>query len=50
MEDIFFAMRKLLSTDGPVSHEGNHWNYSGAWMGTPFPKVPGIWALGGGPS
>lgn len=49
MEDIFAIVRKLLSTDGLISHEGNHWNYSGAWIGAHFPKVPEIWALGGGP-
>jgi phthiodiolone/phenolphthiodiolone dimycocerosates ketoreductase len=49
MEDIFVIIRKLLASDGLVSHEGKYWNYSGAWIGAHFPKVPEIWALGGGP-
>jgi phthiodiolone/phenolphthiodiolone dimycocerosates ketoreductase len=49
MEDIFRIVRKLLCTDGLISHEGNHWTYSDAWIGAHFPKVPELWALGGGP-
>jgi phthiodiolone/phenolphthiodiolone dimycocerosates ketoreductase len=49
MEDIFQIVRKLLSTDGLVSHQGNHWSYENAWIGAHFPKVPELWALGGGP-
>jgi phthiodiolone/phenolphthiodiolone dimycocerosates ketoreductase len=49
MEDIFQIVRKLISTDGLVSHEGNHWNYQDAWIGAHFPKLPELWALGGGP-
>ncbi|MHB8694202.1 MAG: LLM class flavin-dependent oxidoreductase [Solirubrobacteraceae bacterium] len=49
MEDIFQIVRKLLSNDGLVSHEGNHWVYKDAWIGTHFPKLPELWALGGGP-
>jgi phthiodiolone/phenolphthiodiolone dimycocerosates ketoreductase len=49
MEDIFQIARKLLSTDGLVSHEGKHWTYRDAWIGTHFPKLPELWALGGGP-
>jgi phthiodiolone/phenolphthiodiolone dimycocerosates ketoreductase len=49
MEDIFVIVRKLLASDGLISHEGKHWNYSGAWIGAHFPKVPELWALGGGP-
>jgi phthiodiolone/phenolphthiodiolone dimycocerosates ketoreductase len=49
MEDIFQIVRKLLSTDGLVSFEGNHWTYKDAWIGTHFPKLPELWALGGGP-
>jgi phthiodiolone/phenolphthiodiolone dimycocerosates ketoreductase len=49
MEDIFVIVRKLLASDGLISHEGKHWNYSGAWIGAHFPKVPQLWALGGGP-
>jgi phthiodiolone/phenolphthiodiolone dimycocerosates ketoreductase len=49
MEDTFAIVRKLLATNGLISHEGKHWNYSEAWIGVHFPKVPEIWALGGGP-
>ena len=49
MEDIFVIVRKLLSSDGLISHEGKYWTYSGAWIGGHFPKVPELWALGGGP-
>jgi phthiodiolone/phenolphthiodiolone dimycocerosates ketoreductase len=49
MEDIFVIVRKLLASDGLISHEGKHWNYDGAWIGAHFPKVPELWALGGGP-
>jgi phthiodiolone/phenolphthiodiolone dimycocerosates ketoreductase len=49
MEDIFQIVRKLLSTDGLVSHEGNHWTYEDAWIGAHYPKIPELWALGGGP-
>jgi len=49
MEDIFIIVRKMLASDGLISHEGKHWTYDGAWIGAHFPKVPEIWALGGGP-
>jgi phthiodiolone/phenolphthiodiolone dimycocerosates ketoreductase len=49
MEDIFQIVRKLLASDGLISHEGNHWTYKDAWIGAHFPKVPELWALGGGP-
>jgi phthiodiolone/phenolphthiodiolone dimycocerosates ketoreductase len=49
MEDIFSIVRKLLSTKGLVSHEGNHWTYKDAWIGNHYPKLPELWALGGGP-
>jgi phthiodiolone/phenolphthiodiolone dimycocerosates ketoreductase len=49
MEDTFVIVRKLLASDGLISHEGKHWNYAGAWIGAHFPKVPELWALGGGP-
>jgi phthiodiolone/phenolphthiodiolone dimycocerosates ketoreductase len=49
MEDILQIVRKLLTTEGLVSHEGKHWTYTDAWIGNHYPKVPEIWALGGGP-
>lgn len=49
MEDIFQIVRKLLNTDGLVSHEGNHWVYKDAWIGNHYRKLPELWALGGGP-
>ena len=49
MADIYAIVSKLLSTDGLVSHEGNHWTYDRAWIGAHFPKKPEFWALGGGP-
>lgn len=51
MEDIFQIIHKLQTTDGLISHEGNHWNYQDAWIGTDnrFTK-PEFWALGGGPT
>jgi phthiodiolone/phenolphthiodiolone dimycocerosates ketoreductase len=49
MEDIFVIVRKMLSSEGLISHEGKHWSYSDAWIGAHFGKVPELWALGGGP-
>lgn len=49
MADIFAIIRKMLASDGLISHEGKHWTYDGAWIGAHFPKVPEFWALGGGP-
>lgn len=50
MEDLFRIIRKLLESDGLVSHEGNHWIYNEAWIGGVRPKrLPEFWALGGGP-
>jgi phthiodiolone/phenolphthiodiolone dimycocerosates ketoreductase len=49
MEDIFQIIRKLLDTDGLISHQGNHWSYEDAWIGTERPAIPEFWALGGGP-
>lgn len=49
MADIYAIVSKLLSTDGLVSHEGNHWTYDRAWIGAHFPKKPEFWTLGGGP-
>jgi phthiodiolone/phenolphthiodiolone dimycocerosates ketoreductase len=49
MEDVFAIIRKMLASDGLISHEGNHWHYSGAWIGAHFAAVPKLWALGGGP-
>jgi phthiodiolone/phenolphthiodiolone dimycocerosates ketoreductase len=50
MEDIFVIVRKLLSSEGLISHEGKYWTYTDAWIGAHFPKVPELWALGGGPA
>jgi phthiodiolone/phenolphthiodiolone dimycocerosates ketoreductase len=49
MEDIFVIVRKMLGSDGLISHEGKHWTYSDAWIGAHFAKLPELWALGGGP-
>lgn len=49
MEDIFQIMRKLLDTEGLVSHEGRHWTYDRAWIGNHVTHQPTFWALGGGP-
>jgi phthiodiolone/phenolphthiodiolone dimycocerosates ketoreductase len=49
MEDIFVIVRKMLASDGLISHEGKHWTYSDAWIGAHFGKLPELWALGGGP-
>jgi phthiodiolone/phenolphthiodiolone dimycocerosates ketoreductase len=49
MEEIFVIVRKMLASEGLIDHEGKHWNYSGAWIGAHFSKVPELWALGGGP-
>jgi phthiodiolone/phenolphthiodiolone dimycocerosates ketoreductase len=46
---IFVIVRKMLSSEGLISHEGKHWTYDGARIGAHFPKVPELWALGGGP-
>jgi phthiodiolone/phenolphthiodiolone dimycocerosates ketoreductase len=49
MEDVFQIIRKMLATDGLVSHDGNIWKYDGAWIGTEKEFVPEFWAMGGGP-
>jgi phthiodiolone/phenolphthiodiolone dimycocerosates ketoreductase len=49
MEDIYEIVRKLLSTDGLISHVRNHWTYENAWIGAHYPRRPELWALGGGP-
>jgi phthiodiolone/phenolphthiodiolone dimycocerosates ketoreductase len=49
MDDIFQIVGKLKTSGGLVSHEGNHWTYKDAWIGAHYPKLPEIWALGGGP-
>jgi phthiodiolone/phenolphthiodiolone dimycocerosates ketoreductase len=49
MEDIYQIVRKMLAGQGLVSHEGNHWSYQDAWIGNHYPKIPELWALGGGP-
>jgi phthiodiolone/phenolphthiodiolone dimycocerosates ketoreductase len=49
MEDIFQIVRKMLNTEGLISHEGKHWTYTDAWIGNHYPKIPELWALGGGP-
>jgi phthiodiolone/phenolphthiodiolone dimycocerosates ketoreductase len=33
MEDLFRINRKLLDTDGLISHQGNHWRYDETWIG-----------------
>jgi phthiodiolone/phenolphthiodiolone dimycocerosates ketoreductase len=48
MDDIYAIWDKLLTTDGVVSHEGKHWAYEDAWIGSHWPKKPEFWALGGG--
>ncbi|MDT5289775.1 MAG: phthiodiolone/phenolphthiodiolone dimycocerosates ketoreductase [Mycobacterium sp.] len=50
MEDLFQLMRLLYESDGPISFEGNHWNFENASLGTSRPQTrPEFWALGGGP-
>lgn len=49
MEDMFQIIRKLLDSDGLVSHEGKHWTYTDAWIGSYRSATPEFWALGGGP-
>jgi phthiodiolone/phenolphthiodiolone dimycocerosates ketoreductase len=49
MEDLFRIVRKMLRSDGLISHKGNHWQYEDAWIGSVRPAIPEFWALGGGP-
>ena len=49
MEDVFAIIRKLLGTDGLVEHQGNVWDYDGAWIGQEKEFTPRFWAMGGGP-
>jgi phthiodiolone/phenolphthiodiolone dimycocerosates ketoreductase len=50
MEDLLQLMRLLYDSDGPISFEGNHWNFENASLGTSRPQTrPEFWALGGGP-
>jgi phthiodiolone/phenolphthiodiolone dimycocerosates ketoreductase len=50
MEDLLQLMRLLYESDGPISFEGNHWNFENASLGTSRPQTrPEFWALGGGP-
>lgn len=49
MEDVFAIMRKMLASDGLVEHQGNVWQYDGAWIGKEKQFAPEFWAMGGGP-
>ena len=48
-EDQLRFIDEFWNTDGPVNMEGNHWNFSQAWIGGAKPKRPRVWGLGGGP-
>jgi phthiodiolone/phenolphthiodiolone dimycocerosates ketoreductase len=49
MEDLLRIIRLLLDSDGLIEHQGYHWRYQNAWIGSAVPHKPQIWILGGGP-
>jgi phthiodiolone/phenolphthiodiolone dimycocerosates ketoreductase len=49
LEDQQRFIEAFWNTDGPVTMEGNYWNFSQAWIGGAKPKRPRVWGLGGGP-
>jgi phthiodiolone/phenolphthiodiolone dimycocerosates ketoreductase len=50
LEDVFCLMRRLIDEETPFTQETNFWHYKNAFIGNTLPpRMPEIWALGGGP-
>ncbi len=49
LEDLYNVFQKFMESDGPISHEGNHWNLDKAFLGAAKQHRPKLWGLGGGP-
>jgi phthiodiolone/phenolphthiodiolone dimycocerosates ketoreductase len=49
LEDLYRVFQKFMTSDDPVSHEGNHWTLDKAFLGAAKQHKPKIWGLGGGP-
>lgn len=48
-EDHLRFYDAFWKTDGPVTMNGNFWNFDQAWIGAARQNRPRVWALGGGP-
>jgi phthiodiolone/phenolphthiodiolone dimycocerosates ketoreductase len=49
LEDLFEIFTKFMSSDEPISHQGNHWTLDRAFLGAAKPHRPTLWGLGSGP-
>ena len=49
LEDVLRLHRLLLDADEPFDFNGNIWQFKNGYIGTPGPRRPELWALGGGP-
>jgi phthiodiolone/phenolphthiodiolone dimycocerosates ketoreductase len=49
LEDLYQVFEKFMTSDDPISHEGNHWTLDKAFLGAAKQYKPKIWGLGGGP-
>ena len=49
LEDHLRFYDAFWKTKGPVTMEGNCWNFDQAWIGAERQHRPRVWALGGGP-
>jgi len=49
LEDLYQVFQKFMTSDGPISHEGNHWTLDKAFLGAAKQHRPKIWGLGDGP-
>ncbi|MFZ0718065.1 LLM class flavin-dependent oxidoreductase [Mycobacterium sp.] len=48
-EDQLRFIDAFYNSDGPITLEGNHWNFQDAWIGGAKFKRPRVFGLGGGP-
>lgn len=49
LEDLLKIFHQIWDSDGPISHQGHHWNLDRAFLGGAKPQKPRIHAMGGGP-
>jgi phthiodiolone/phenolphthiodiolone dimycocerosates ketoreductase len=49
LEDLYQVFQKFMTSDDPISYEGNHWTLDKAFLGAAKQYKPKIWGLGGGP-
>ena len=49
LDDLYQIFQKFMSSDAPISHQGNHWTLDNAFLGAAKAHRPQIWGLGGGP-